>query len=71
MPVKKLKKKGYRIVSYKGKKFAAPKTRSKNKKKVKKLGRVYAGCRSSKKYRKDTKRNKQICAKIAHKKSGV
>lgn len=65
-------KKGYKKVRSKtGKTFMAPKSGSKSKKKVKKLGTIYAACRSSKGRSADTPENKSYCARVAHAKSGA
>jgi hypothetical protein len=55
-----------------GRTFMAPKPKKgASKKAVKKEGEIYAGCRSSKGHRKDTKENKGYCARVAHAKSGA
>jgi hypothetical protein len=66
-------RRGYKKVRAKkgGKTFMAPKTKSKSKPKVKKLGTIYASCRSGKAHSADTHENKRYCASVAHAKSGA
>jgi hypothetical protein len=69
MPIKK----GYRKVrGPTGRTFMAPKPkRGASKKAIKKEGKIYAACRSSKQHSKDTPANKSYCARVAHAKSGA
>ncbi len=64
---------GYRKVKGpSGRTFMAPKPKhGASKKAIKKEGKIYAACRSSKGRSADTKENKGYCARVAHAKSGA
>lgn len=66
-------RKGYRRVKAKnGRTFMAPKPKKgSSKKAIRKEGKIYAACRSSRKHSSDTPENKAYCAGVAHAKSGA